>query len=72
MALPKSFKSFAEFERLMRLPIRSYRDYKTYKPWFERLRPFFYVLYRMELVPKSFYVKYTAKSGVGPLTTPKT
>jgi len=50
-----------EFEDLMNLPLRTYRDFKTYKRRFERMRWFFYVLYRMDLVPKSFYIKYTAK-----------
>jgi hypothetical protein len=28
----------------------------------ERLRPLFYVMYKANLVPKSFYVKYTSKA----------
>ena len=52
----------AEFDRLMNLPKKTYRDYETYKKTFERLRPFFWLMYKMELVPKSFYMKYTAKS----------
>ncbi len=51
----------AEFEKIMNLPVKSYKDYKTYKKAFERLRPLFYVMYKMNLVPKSFYIKYTAK-----------
>jgi N-acetyl sugar amidotransferase len=50
-----------EFARLMTLPKKTYRDYKTYKETFERLRPFFWLMYKLELVPKSFYIKYTAK-----------
>jgi N-acetyl sugar amidotransferase len=50
-----------EFARLMNLPKKTYRDYKTYKETFERLRPFFWLMYKLELVPKSFYIKYTAK-----------
>jgi hypothetical protein len=50
-----------EFDRLMNLPRRSYKDYPTYKRTFERMRPFFWVMYRMDLVPKSFYMKYTAR-----------
>ncbi len=45
--------------RLMTQPKRSYRDFKTYKHTFERMRPFFWLMYRMQLVPKSFYMKYT-------------
>jgi N-acetyl sugar amidotransferase len=51
-----------DFERLMTLPKRSYREFRTYKPLFERLRPFFHVLAKLELVPMSFYLKYTSKS----------
>ena len=54
--------SDAEFERLMTLPKRTYRDYPTYKRTFERMRPFFWLMAKMDLVPHSFYVKYTAKS----------
>lgn len=54
--------SDAEFDHLMSLPKKTYRDYETYKKTFERLRPFFWLMYKMELVPKSFYMKYTAKS----------
>jgi hypothetical protein len=25
------------------------------------MRPFFWLMYKMDLVPKSFYMKYTAK-----------
>ena len=51
-----------EFDALMNLPKKSYRDYTTYKKTFERLRPFFWLMYKLELVPKSFYMKYTAKN----------
>ena len=49
----------AEFEALMNLPKKTYHDYKTYKRTFERLRPFFWLMYKLELVPKSFFMKYT-------------
>jgi N-acetyl sugar amidotransferase len=48
----------AEFEAIMSLPPKSYRDYPTYKQTFERMRPFFWVLYKGGFVPKSFYLKY--------------
>lgn len=51
-----------EFDRIMSAPKRTYREFKTYKPTFERMRPLFWLLYKLDLVPKSFYVKYTAKS----------
>ncbi len=51
-----------EFEALMNMPKKTFRDYKTYKRTFERMRPFFWLMYKMDLVPKSFYMKYTAKA----------
>lgn len=50
-----------QFERIMNAPRKTYRDYKTYKTLFERLRWFFWIMYKLELVPKSFYTKYTKK-----------
>ena len=50
-----------EFEAIMNAPNKNYKDYKTYKQRFEKMRPFFYLLYKMELVPKSFYLKYTKR-----------
>lgn len=49
------------FEEVMQRPLKSYRDYKTYKQTFERLRPLFWAMYKADLVPKSFYLKYTRK-----------
>lgn len=48
-----------EFEALMQLPKKSYQDFKTYKKTFERMRPFFYLMAKMDLIPWSFYFKYT-------------
>lgn len=53
-----------EFERVMRGPVKSFRDYPTYKSLFEKLRPFFFIMAKMNLVPMSFYIKYTSKTGV--------
>lgn len=50
-----------EFERLMTMPKKTYKDYVTYKKTFERMRPFFWVMYKMDLIPKSFFIKYTAR-----------
>lgn len=50
-----------EFESLMTMPKKSYKDYPTYKQTFERMRPFFWLMYKMDLIPKSFYMKYTVK-----------
>ena len=49
------------FEEIMAMPPRSYRDYPTYKIRFERLRWVFWLLYKLDRVPKSFYLKYTRR-----------
>ena len=48
-----------EFATVMTSPQRNYWDYPTYKATFERLRPLFWLLYRLDRVPKSFYMKFT-------------
>ena len=48
-----------EFERVMRLPKKTFLDYTTYKPLFERLQPMFRLMADVDLVPRSFYLKYT-------------
>jgi hypothetical protein len=45
---------------LMKLPKKTYRDFKTYKHTFERMRPFWWLMYKLNRVPKSFYIKFTA------------
>jgi N-acetyl sugar amidotransferase len=47
-----------EFRRLMTLPVATWHDFETYKPTFERLRPFFWVLMKLNRVPESFYMKF--------------
>lgn len=54
--------SDAEFDAIMTGPQKTYKEFPTYKPLFERLRPFFYVLAKANLVPMSFYIKYTSKA----------
>jgi N-acetyl sugar amidotransferase len=56
--------SDAEFVEALRRPNKTFRDYPTYKKRFERLRPFFYVLAKANLVPMSFYTKYTSKNDI--------
>lgn len=51
--------SDADFERVMTLPKRSFRDFETYKKTFERLKPLFRILADRDLVPKTFYMKFT-------------
>ena len=48
-----------ELDELMQQPRKTYRDYPSYKKTFEFLRPLFWALYRLNRVPKSFYLKYT-------------
>lgn len=52
-----------EFIDCMNLPKKSYRDFKSYKRTFEIMRPFFYIMAKQDLIPWSFYIKYTAKAG---------
>jgi len=47
-----------EFENKMNQAPHYWTEYPTYKRRFELLRPFFYFMYRANLVPKSFYMKY--------------
>jgi len=47
-----------EYDAIMKLPCKSFRDHKTYLPIFKRLRPFFWLMYKTQRVPKSFYEKY--------------
>jgi N-acetyl sugar amidotransferase len=49
-----------EFDTLMKQPKRTYRDFKTYKKTFERMRWFWWLMYKLDRVPKSFYIKFTA------------
>ena len=49
----------SEFERWMTMPKKTYRDYKTYKKTFERMSPFFAIMAKLNLIPQSFYMKYT-------------
>ncbi len=47
-----------EFDELMCLPRKTYRDFRTYKKTFERMRPFWWLMYKLNRVPKSFYMKF--------------
>lgn len=51
-----------EFIKLMTQERRTYKEFKTYKPIFEKMRPFFYVMAKLNLIPMSFYLKYTKKA----------
>ena len=47
-----------EYATIMAAPPKTWQDYPTYKQSFERLRPFFYLLLKLNLIPESFYIKY--------------
>lgn len=49
----------AEFDEIMARPRRAFKDFKTYHKTFKRMRLFFWLMYKMKRVPKSFYLKYT-------------
>ncbi len=51
--------SDGEFAALLSLPKKMYHDYPTDKKNFERLRPFFWLMAKLRLIPLSFYLKYT-------------
>lgn len=53
-----------EYDEIMSGPRKTYKDYKTYKKRFERLRPLFFILAKLNLVPMSFYIKYTSKNEI--------
>ena len=54
----------SDYLKIMNGPRKSYRDYPTYKRRFEILRPLFFILAKANLVPMSFYLKYTAKKEI--------
>jgi len=51
-----------EFEKIINGEKRNYKQFTTYKKRFERLRPLFYLMVKAELIPLSFYIKYTSKT----------
>ncbi len=55
--------TITELSGLLAGPRRTEKDYRTYKRAFERLRPLFWVLMKMDRVPFSFYTKYCLPEG---------
>lgn len=47
-----------DYEQIMSAKPKYWHEYPTYKKRFEKLRPLFAILYKSNLVPKSFYMKY--------------
>ncbi|MEO2124393.1 MAG: N-acetyl sugar amidotransferase [bacterium] len=64
LAMVKKRLGYTEerWEDLMSAPHRHYTDYPTYKRTFERFRFLFWLLYKFNRVPKTFYVKFCKKS----------
>ncbi|MFZ5909483.1 MAG: N-acetyl sugar amidotransferase [Chloroflexota bacterium] len=58
MVLKRLGYSAEEFEQLLALPRKTYRDFPNYKQTFERMRPFWWLMYKLNRVPKSFYLKF--------------
>jgi hypothetical protein len=54
--------SSQEFDGVIHGDKKTYKDFKTYKRRFERLRPLFYLMAKSNLIPLSFYIKYTSKT----------
>ncbi|MBM6893879.1 N-acetyl sugar amidotransferase [Desulfovibrio piger] len=50
-----------QFNFFMTQPHKTYKNYKTYKKTFERLRPFFWLMAKLNRIPYTFYMKYTKK-----------
>jgi len=48
-----------EFKDIMNAPIKTHFDYETYHETFKRWRPFFWLATKANLIPETFYVKYT-------------
>ena len=53
----------------MDAPRRHYTDYPTYKRTFEHLRFLFWILYKLDRVPKTFYVKFCQRSSDGTVSS---
>jgi len=47
-----------DMDTILSQPGKTYRDFRTYKPIFERTRPFWWLMYKLNRIPKSFYAKY--------------
>ena len=48
-----------ELDDIIKQPRKTYRDFKTYKQVFEDTRWFWWLMYKLNRIPKSFYIKYT-------------
>lgn len=48
-----------EFKTILNTPKKTFQDFDTYHETFKKMRPFFWLMYKADLIPKSFYLKYT-------------
>lgn len=53
-----------EFEQLMTMRRHTYREFDTYEATFKRMRWFFWLMYRLGRIPKSFYIKFANPSPI--------
>jgi hypothetical protein len=53
-----------EYTAIMNKQPRYWYEFPTYKKRFEKLKPFFYMLMKADLVPRSFYMKYCFPSQI--------
>jgi hypothetical protein len=47
-----------KYQEIMSRPPKSWMQYPNYKKYFEILKPLFFFLAKLNLVPMSFYLKY--------------
>ncbi|WP_455159272.1 hypothetical protein [Schaalia cardiffensis] len=50
-----------DLNRFIAAPIKKWSQFNTYKPFFERTKVLWYLLYRANIVPKSFFAKYCVR-----------
>jgi len=48
-----------EYKKILTLKNKTYHDYETYSETYKRLKYLFWVLAKLDLVPMTFYTKYT-------------
>lgn len=47
-----------EWGEVLTYPTKTHNDFKTYKSTFKKLKPLFWLAYKRNLIPKTFYTKY--------------
>lgn len=50
-----------ELNEILKAPNKSWKNFKNYKKRFEIMKPLFWVFMKMNLIPKTFYIKYCRK-----------